>query len=372
MSLAILSRGFFVGDFILRSIAHKWICTVAVATGAVVLVAARSVSAIPQGAGIAEQESAPAGTKGSGARTITDEAGLRVTIPAQVNRVVSLAPNLTETIYALGLDAKLVGDTSYCDTPPSAKIKPHVGDTINPSLEAIVALHPDLVLATMINRIETVEGLSRLGIPVYTTDPHTVRGMLESTQHVAELMGAADKGTALVAQSQGRLDALHARLADRPLVHVLFVVWVDPLFTIGQNTFIADALHWAGAESVVTSKQDWPQLTFEEVVRLQPEYIVTASAHTGEEGKRSLEEFRARPLWKNLQAIAAGHVAVISDEVDKPSPGLIDAIEDLAHQLHPEAFTEKSATNVSHVNSTRWRAPQTRISANEEATVCAR
>jgi iron complex transport system substrate-binding protein len=374
MSLAILSRGFFVGDFILRAMKRKWIWPAAAASCALLmpLLSARAASVIPQAAGTASQESAPASTKGSGARTLTDEAGLRVTIPAQVNRVVSLAPNLTETIYALGLDDKLVGDTSYCDTPPAAKTKPHVGDTINPSFEAIVALHPDLVLATMINRIDTVEGLSRLGIPVYTTDPRTVRGMLESTQHVADLMGAAEKGNVLVTQLQARLDALHARLADRPLVHVLFVVWEDPLFTIGQNTFIADALRWAGAESVVTSKQDWPQLTFEEVVRLQPEYIVTAGTHTGEEGKRSLEEFRTRPLWKNLKAIEAGHVAVVSDEVDKPSPGLIDAIEDLARQLHPEVFTEKSATNVTRMNPSRLRAAIPRVAANEEATVCAR
>ncbi len=360
MSLAILSRGFFVGDFILRANTYKFVLA---ATTVIALFAARIASgepqaAVPQAAGAALQENAQAGSPASGARTLTDEAGLRVMIPAQVNRVISLAPNLTETIYALGLEDKLVGDTTYCDTPAAAKTKPHVGDTINPSLEAIVALHPDLVLATMINKIDTVIGLSRMGIPVYTTDPRTVRGMLESTQHVAELMGAAERGKALVAQMQARLDALHARLTDRPYVHVLFVVWEEPLFTIGQNTFIADALRWAGAESVVTSKQDWPQLTFEEVVRLQPEYIVTASAHTGEEGKRSLEEFRSRPLWRNLQAIEAGHVAVISDEVDKPSPGLIDAIEDLAHQLHPEVFGEKSAVDVE------------RVTTEEKATTC--
>jgi iron complex transport system substrate-binding protein len=349
MSLAILSRGFFIGDFILRANAYKLICAAATTAALLAMSAAQNASAQTQSAGAAPQENAQTGSPASGARTLTDEAGLRVTIPAQVNRVVSLAPNLTETIYALGLEDRLAGDTTYCDTPAAAKAKPHVGDTINPSLEAIVALHPALVLATMINRIDTVIGLSRMGIAVYTTDPRTVRGMLESTQHVAELMGATEKGNALVAQMQARLDALHARLTDRPYVHVLFVVWQEPLFTIGQNTFIADALKWAGAESVVTSKQDWPQLTFEEVVRLQPEYIVTAGTHTGEEGKRSLEEFRSRPLWRNLRAIEAGHVAVISDEVDKPSPGLIDAIEDLAHQLHPEVFTEKSAADIERM-----------------------
>ena len=93
-------------------------------------------------------------------------------IPLNVQRVVSLAPNLTETIYALGLDAKLAGDTTYCDIPPAAKEKPHVGAPQDPSLEAIVALHPDLVLATTsINRAETADALLKIGVPVYTSDP---------------------------------------------------------------------------------------------------------------------------------------------------------------------------------------------------------
>ena len=203
------------------------------------------------------------------ARVVTDETGRRVAIPADVKRVVSLAPNLTETIYALGLEERLAGDTDYCDTPAAAKLKPHVGGAQNPSLEAIVALHPDLVLATTsINRIETVEGLAKVGVAVYTTDPQTVRGMLESTARIAGLMGAEAQGATLVAKLQARLDALAARLADVPPVHALFVVWEDPLITIGQNTFIADALRWAGAESVILSQQKWPRVSFEEVVRL--------------------------------------------------------------------------------------------------------
>jgi iron complex transport system substrate-binding protein len=360
---------------ILQMNAYKRICTVAAACALLLIFACDSASAHPQAGAPTttpapqEQTQAQPATSASGTRTLTDEYGRRVTVPLEAKRVVSLAPNLTETIYALGLDDKLVGDTSYCDTPEAAKTKPHVGDTIHPNLEAIVALHPDLVLATAINRIDTIDALSRLGIPVYTTDPHTVLEMLQSTRQVAELMGATERGKAFADRLQGRLDDLHARLSDRPLVHVLFVVWEDPLFTVGQNTFIADALRWAGAESVVMSKQDWPVVTFEEVVRLQPEYIVTASNHTGE-GKSSLEEFRAKPLWKNLQAIEAGHVAVISDEVDKPSPGLIDAIEELAHQVHPEVFEEKIETHAELENGVRENAGLG-FALRKEETICA-
>jgi iron complex transport system substrate-binding protein len=279
--------------------------------------------------------------KSDAARIVTDETGRRVAIPADVKRVVTLAPNLTETIYALGLEERLAGDTDYCDTPPAAKLKPHVGGAQNPSLEAIVALHPDLVLATTsINRIETVDGLAKVGVAVYTTDPQTVRGMLESTARIAELMGAGAQGAALVARLQARLDALAARLADVPQVHALFVVWEDPLITIGQNTFIADALRWAGAESVILSQQKWPRVSFEEVVRLQPDYIVFASNHAGF-GAEELGALRSREAWKQLRAVELGHIAVISEEINRPSPGLVDAIEQLAREVHPEAFLKK-------------------------------
>jgi len=279
-------------------------------------------------------------------RVVTDETGRRVAIPADVKRVVTLAPNLTETIYALGLEERLVGDTDYCDTPPAAKLKPHVGGAQNPSLEAIVALRPDLVLATTsINRPETADALAKIGVPVYTTDPQTVRGMLESTAQIADVMGAGSQGKELVAQLQARLDAIAARLTDVPPAHVLFVVWENPLITIGQSTFIADALRWAGAESVIVSSQKWPHITFEEVVRLQPDYIVFASNHAGFESEE-LGALRSREDWKQLRAVELGHVAVMSEEVNRPSPGLVDAIEQLAREVHPDAFLKKEIGKV--------------------------
>jgi len=272
---------------------------------------------------------------------VTDEVGRVVTVPAEARRIVSLAPNLTETIYALGMEDRLAGDTDYCDTPAAAKMKAHVGAPLSPSLEAIVALHPDLVLATTsINRRETVDALAHLGIPVYTNDPRTVRGMLDSVARIAELAGSATTGTEVVNQLRMRLDALQLRLVDRPLVHVLFVVWESPLITIGQNTFIADALRWAGAESVVLSKQNWPQISFEEVVRLGPEYIVLSN-HTGA-APVEIERLRSSPQWKDLEAVETGHVVIVSDEISRPSPGLVDAIEQLAREVHPEVFGPQS------------------------------
>jgi iron complex transport system substrate-binding protein len=294
--------------------------------------AQRSVAALRPATGADRQ---PTGADS----VVIDEVGRQIKIPAKVNRVVTLAPDLTETIYALGLEGRLAGDTNYCDTPPAAKLKPHIGAPLNPSLEAIVALHPDLVLAsTSINRRETVDALARLGVAVYASDPHTVRGMLASVQRISDLMDASAQGDELVAPLQARLDALRGRLSELPLAHVLFVVWQDPLISIGQRTFIADALRWAGAESVILSRQNWPHISLEEVVRLQPDYIVFTSNHTGA-GVTQLEDLRARAGWKSLRAVELGQVLVVSDELARPSPGMIDAIEQLARELHPGAFS---------------------------------
>jgi len=277
-------------------------------------------------------------------KLVTDETGRHMSIPLNVQRVVSLAPNLTETIYALGLDGKLVGDTTYCDIPPAAKEKPHIGSAQEPSLEAIVALHPDLVLATTsINRAQTADALLKIGVPVYTSDPHTMTGMLSSTATIADLMGANEQGAKLVAGLQQRLDALHAELQDRPLAHVLFVVWEDPLISIGQNTFIADALRWAGAESIIVASQNYPQVSMEEVVRLQPDYIVLTPDHLEAETHERANNLRQRPTWSELRAVKMGHVVMASDEFTRPSPGLVDGIESLAHELHPEVFSSSAA-----------------------------
>jgi iron complex transport system substrate-binding protein len=301
------------------------------------ILAAIAIAALPSAWARRVPRAVQSGTTQTNAgRVVIDGTGRRVTLPVHVNRVVSLAPNLTETVYALRLGDKLVGDTNDCDKPAAAKSKPHVGDPVNPSLEAIVAQRPDLVLATAINRMATVDALTRLGIPVYTTDPQTVLQMLDSAQGMADAMGAQEQGAKLVSQLRGRLDALHVRLANQPVQHVLFVIWDEPLVTIGQNTFIEDALRWAGAESVVLSQQKWPQISMEEVLRLQPEYIIFAAHNEG--ARQDLKEMRARPVWRDLDAVEMGHVVDVSEEALRPSPGLVDEIEKLAHELHADAF----------------------------------
>ena len=271
---------------------------------------------------------------------VTDEIGRKVSVPQPVRRIISLAPSLTETIYALGAQDRLVGVTDYCDHPAEALRKAKVGGVINPNLEQVVALKPDLVLAIKsANRRETAVALERLGIALYATDPHTVDDMLRSIVRLAEILGVREQGDALVAALRLRLTELNRKLAASPLRRVLFVAWQDPLISAGRNTFIADALRWAGAESVVDTAQDWPRVSWEEVTRTEPEFLVFAN-DAADRTERELQSLRERPGWRNLEAVRQQRIVVISDAVERPAPRLIDAIEQLARRLHPEAFPE--------------------------------
>ena len=329
------------GEIALRILIHWILRAVPVA----VLVALFSGAAISR-----SQATAPPLQNPPKYHQITDEIGRTIRVPQSIHRIVSLAPNLTETIYALGLQENLVGDTDYCDFPPAAQHKTKVGGAVNPSIEAIVALHPDLVLVTKnLNRLETVQALADIGIPSYATDPHTVDAIIASTARLADLLGASETGSLLVADLEHKISALHDHIASMPGRRVLFIVWTEPLISIGNDTFIADALRHAGAISIIDSFQSWPQVNLEEVVRLQPEFLIFVESHSGA-APRSADALAGLPGWRLLNAVRNRRYVTISDAINRPAPRLVSAVEELARQLHPEAFTEKPQNDKGQAN----------------------
>ena len=312
----------------------------------------------------AQTVSAP-GTAPVAMHDVTDEMGRTLHVPVNPMRIVSLAPSLTETVYALGAEDRLVGDTDYCDYPPEAKKKPKVGGVIDPSLEEIAALHPDLVLVTKdANRLETVRALDNFGVPAYATNPRKVEEILTSTERLAEVLNVSEAGKTVADDMQKRLAALQAKLSGVLPRRVLFVVWKEPLISVGKGTFVADAIGRAGAVSIVDSSKDWPQVSMEEVARLQPDYLIFAASHT-DVTEHDFESLANLPGWRILNAVRARHYAVISDAVIRPAPRIVSAIEDLARQLHPEIFAEPREpektttppTSASLVDSQVGRSP---------------
>ena len=290
--------------------------------------------------GAARPQSVPKeNVTGSASRIeVKDETGRVIRIPQPVRRIVSLAPSVTETLFALGLGDRVVGDTDFCDYPAEAKQKARIGGPVNPNIEAVAALHPDVVVATReINRPESVHSLEQLGIAVYATDPQTVEQVLTSTERLGELLGAADSGRLLGANLRRRLSELDRRLAGLPAKSVLMVVWLDPLISVGRNTFLEDALRRAGARSVIDSPQSWPTIDLERIVRLQPEYLIISNDNA-QQVQRELAEFQQRPGWRRLDAVRNRRFVVLSEAISHPSPRLVDGIEQLARALYPSQF----------------------------------
>jgi cobalamin transport system substrate-binding protein len=268
-------------------------------------------------------------------RILTDQTGRRVEVPENPQRLISLAPSITETLYALGLGDRIVGDTDYCDYPPQARLKPHVGATQNPSLEKIVDLKPDLVLGIAeANRRETADQFQRIGIPLYGLTAHSVDGTLSSIEDLGQVLGRGPRAHELVEGLRHRVEAVKREVANEPHPKVLFVVWYRPLITAGRNTFIADAIRIAGGVSISDDLSgEWPRLSLEDALHRDPDIILFSKSQSF---SPSLDEIRQLPGWKDFRAVKNHRMYFVSDTINRPSPRLIDALEELARVLHSD------------------------------------
>jgi len=267
-------------------------------------------------------------------RTVVDETGRKISLPEHPQRIVSLAPSITETLYALGQDAKLAGDTDYCDYPAAATKKPHVGAVLNPSIEKIVSLKPDLVIGVAeANRRETADQLARLGIPLYGLSDKSLDDVLKSIRDLGALLDCQTEATALASSLEDRVQAVERRVAGLLEPRVLFVTWYQPLITVGANSFVADVIRRAGGRSISDDLPgEWPRLSIEAVLARNPDIILLPKAHTY---TPSLDEFRRLPGWRDLAAVKAGSVYFISDTIVRPCPRLVDSLEEVARIVHP-------------------------------------
>ena len=271
------------------------------------------------------------------ARTRTDDAGRRVEVVENPQRIVSLAPSLTETLFALGLGERVVGVTDYCDYPAEARSKTRVGGIINPSVEAIVILAPDLVLITREgNRRETMEALERLGVPVFAVNTNELADVFRTIRHLGELAGVPERGRRLAADLERQSAAIAEAIRPYPARRVLFLVWLQPVVSVGRNSFIEGLLQRSGAESIAeASAQPWPHLSIEEILRSEPEFILIPRSSSFAPTRAQLLRL---PGWRELKAVRAGRIVYLPATVERPGPRLIEVQDVIARAIHPEAF----------------------------------
>jgi iron complex transport system substrate-binding protein len=265
----------------------------------------------------------------------TDGIGRQVEIPKHPLRIISLAPNITEIIYSLGAQDRLIGNTTQCTWPEEAKHKPKIGDLINPNYEVILAAKPDLIIAsTAGNDRSAVMKLEGLGLPVFVVAPRSVAEIFQSVEEIGLITDCAAKGRQLVAQMKERLERIGLRIEGVPPIRAFFITWFDPLLAPGKATFENDVLQLAGVVSITAEVQQYyPRYSLEQVLIKDPDVILTIE-HQGD----PLPDFKITPGWKDLRAVKEGKVYFLSEFLQHPSPLFVDAVEDLARKLHPERF----------------------------------
>ncbi|MFL7794299.1 MAG: ABC transporter substrate-binding protein [Anaerolineae bacterium] len=275
-------------------------------------------------------------TPTAGVITVEDGVGNVITLESEPQRIISLAPNHTEILYALGLGDRVVGVTEYCNYPPEAAEKTKVGDFVTIDLEQVVGLEPDLVLATTMHMVETVPALQEQGIAVFVLDPQSASAVMDEIQKIGQVTGREEAAQALIADMQSRIDAVQERVKDAPRPKVFWELGPE-LFTSGPGSFINDLIVLAGGENVAADADSpWPQLSVEAIVLKDPDVIVLADHNYGQ----TAEMIKERPGWEDIRAVKEGRIIEIVDEdiVSRPGPRLVEGLEFLAKALHPDLF----------------------------------
>jgi iron complex transport system substrate-binding protein len=268
--------------------------------------------------------------------TIVDGVGNEVTLESEPERIVSLAPGHTETLYALGLGQRVVGVTAYCNYPAEAAEKTQVGDFAGIDLELVVGLDPDLVLASTLQMGDVVPALQEHGIVVVVATPESVLEVLTTIDLIGQITGRQAVAQALVAQLRGRIEAVEEAIREAPRLSVFWELGAE-LYTVGPGSFVDDLITLAGGQNVAADADSpWPQLSVETIILKDPQVIVLADHNYGE----TAEMLKERPGWAEISAVKEGRVIEITNDdiVSRPGPRIVEGLEFLARALHPDRF----------------------------------
>ena len=271
-----------------------------------------------------------------GPGVITDDHGRTVDIAETPERIISLAPSITEILFALGLGDKVVGVTDRCDYPEEALDKPNVGSYFSTSLEAIIAQNPDIVFSDGHDPVGTQ--LEALGVTMVVLQPQDIAGIYKDIELVGKIIGKEVAAEELVTEMEQRVSAVTERTEGVEPPTVLYVIDASDTskpWTVGAGSFIDTLIALAGGENIVKVSQDYLQINLEEIVACAPEIIIGTTSH----GTISIPDFVNLPVWKEINAVKEGRIYIIQvDLVSKPGPRIVEGLEEIAKIIHPEMF----------------------------------
>ena len=276
--------------------------------------------------------------------TTKDAADRTVNIKAKPQRIVSLSPSITEDLFAIGAGDQVVGVTKYCNYPAEATKREQIGGyTPNTmSLEKIVALKPDLVVAESRVHAEVIPTLEQLGLTVYAINASTMDDVYTSLRALGQITGHSDDAAFVVTDMQTRIKLVTDKIASvakdkRPTV--FWEIWDEPLMTAGPATFPGQLVDMAGGVSIFNDvASDYPQISAEEIIKRDPSVIMGPDTHGD---KLTTAQIVKRPGWETIKAAKQGRVYLINgDTSSRPGPRLALALEDVAKALHPDLFKQ--------------------------------
>lgn len=269
---------------------------------------------------------------GAAIREITDDLGRRVKIPEKIERAVSLAPNLTEIVFAVGAGDRLVGVTTFCNYPEETKKIQKIGDTMNPNIENIIALKPQIVLISTAAQIETfTKVLDEQGIVYFITNPQNLDGIYKSVTTIGDIFGRKDQADEVVTSLKKRVAVVESRIFSEKPVKTFLQISKEPLYTIGKESFITDLIKRAGGISATADIESaYPKLSKETALALNPDAIVLSES---DDNQTPNEVFKNSPAVKNAKVFK-----INADIISRPAPRIVDALEQLTRALHPDSF----------------------------------
>jgi iron complex transport system substrate-binding protein len=278
----------------------------------------------------------PAGTSNTAyPLTVRRSDGKSLTIKAPPRRIASLSAGTTEILYAIGADQQIAATDKYSDYPEAAKKTPKL-DGFNPSVEAVAAVAPDLVVM-IDNPNNVVQALDGLGISVlYLKVPTSVAELLQQIQFYGDVTGHPTQAQRVAASIRARLDAVQRKVAGVQQGPRVYHELDPKLFTAAPSSFVGDLYTLLKAQNIAPAgDKPYPQLTQEQIIANDPEVIVLADAVGGE----SADTVKARPGWGAISAVKNNRVySIDGDLVSRPGPRIADGLEALAKILYPERF----------------------------------
>ena len=273
------------------------------------------------------------------AGAFVDDLGRPVSIEEVPHTIVSLAPSNTEILFALGLGDKVVGVTKHCDYPQEASEKQKIGGYSTPDLEKIVALQPDLILASSIHEKEVIPSLEGMGFTVFALEPRNLAGIMEGMRVIGVITGSEGKAGDAIAGMEGRVSAITDETESlEGLPGVLYITWHDPLWSVGSGNIIHELIDKAGGMNIFQDITGHKVVSLEAVILRNPDVIIACSGH-GEAKDKPFQWVREESRLGVIEARKNNRIyEVDADLVNRAGPRAVDALEWFAYFIHPELF----------------------------------